>query len=559
MESQIGSLFDILLERTEQLIVNDSVGFADVIFKPNGNDYPLLKCLGIGGNSKMSYLMGNDFTSLEWLGLGRMMMLESLVPRDVTTNPFKKLKVIQIGTCEQLRNIFSFFIFEGLSNLQKIEVNYCNTMDEIVSVEIEDQNAIFESPLTTLHLEGLQKLTSFCTKPFIQQSPQTMIPFFDQRVSFPKLKYLSITRGDNLEMLWHNNGLIGSSFSQLVAIIIKGCNRLRCILPSNIVTALVCLDTLDIVGCELLERVFEIENPIFCDKKVVPLTFLRLRSLPNLKYVWSKDVNDVLAFPNLKNVDVTDCPKLRSIFPASFTKYFEQIESLTVDEQNEIFPVDEASELGQVVLFRSLRTFTMSCKLAMKESFWRISKFLQLESLTLIGSEDDKMITLPLKMTEVLYQRCANLKNLELRNLPKLMQVWNNINQMTTIKFFNLVDLEVYDCDGMINLFNLKNLVNLNSIKIFCCKGMTSIVAVEGEGEEEKSEIIIFIKLTEVYLRNLPTLASFYSGKCRLKFPLLKMLDIEECNEMETFSNGIDDKVSVLPAPDPKPFFTHKK
>ncbi|XP_038902434.1 uncharacterized protein LOC120089080 [Benincasa hispida] len=159
-------------------------------------------------------------------------------------------------------------------------------------------------------------------------------------------------------------------------------------------------------------------------------------------------------------------------------------------------------------------------------------------------------------------QRCANLKTLILRDLPKLTHVLKNIDQITTITFSNLVDLQVHGCHGMKILFSLsvaKNLVNLNSIEIFDCKEMKSIVI---EAAAEENSEIIFKKLTITRLHNLPKLASFYNGKCKLTFPLLETLEIEECNEMEIFSNGIisieEGKDSVLGAPYPKPFFTHK-
>lgn len=66
--------------------------------------------------------------------------------------------------------------------------------------------------------------------------------------------------------------------------------------------------------------------------------------------MFHKDVGDVLAFPNVKDVVVTNCPRLKSVFSsASITKYIKNIVCLEVDEQSEIFPVDEESKLGDQV------------------------------------------------------------------------------------------------------------------------------------------------------------------------------------------------------------------
>ncbi|KAE8652349.1 hypothetical protein Csa_021852 [Cucumis sativus] len=364
------------------------------------------KYLKILENSETPHLRGNDFTSLEWLVLKGMVMLESIVPRHSPTNPFNKLKVVEITRCKQLRNFFSLSIFKGLSNLREIKISECDMMEEIVSIEIEDQITICTSPLTSLHICHMNKLASFCsTKSSIQQ---TIVPFFDERrVSFPQLEDLSIFRANNLEMLWHKNG---TSFSKLQTVEISYCKKLRCVFPSNIVTSLVSLDTLEINCCGLLEMIFEIEKPkTSCDTKVVvPLRHLYLQVLPSLKYVWDKDGDDVVAFPNLKKVEVSRCPKLRSIFPPSFTKYMKEIEELIVEDEP-IFPVeDEASKLKEVALFQSLKTLKMSCKEAVDERFWVMSKFFKLKRLELVGCEDDdddddKMISLPMEMSEVLY------------------------------------------------------------------------------------------------------------------------------------------------------------
>ena len=184
MKSQIVSVnptkLSILLEGAEELvIVNDFKGFVNNIFKAIGNGYPLLKYLKILENSETPHLRGNDFTSLEWLVLKGMVMLESIVPRHSPTNPFNKLKVVEITRCKQLRNFFSLSIFKGLSNLREIKISECDMMEEIVSIEIEDQITICTSPLTSLHICHMNKLASFCsTKSSIQQ---TIVPFFDER------------------------------------------------------------------------------------------------------------------------------------------------------------------------------------------------------------------------------------------------------------------------------------------------------------------------------------------------------------------------------------------
>ncbi|XP_038902150.1 disease resistance protein At4g27190-like [Benincasa hispida] len=460
IESQIGSIdggLEILLQRSERLIVSDSMGnFVNGIFKPNGNGFPLLKYLWIideHSNSEMPHLIGSDFTSLKYLILYGMRRLENIVPKHITISPFKKLKTIAIQFCGQLRNLFSFSIFKGLSDLQEIEVINCGMMDEIIFMEIEDQPNICTTPLASLILENVDKLSSFCTKGLIQESPQSILPFFDQQVLFPELNDLSIIGSKNLETLWHkNNEPTTNSFCKLQSIRIEMCTKIRCMFPSNMVTSLVSLDTIEITSCASLKRIFEIEKESFGDTKVAwSLRELHLLNLPNLKHVWRKDVIEFMKFPSLKRVKIHGCTKLAHIWKENtkMTTSFDSLESIEVE-------------------------------------------------------------------------RCENLKYL----LP------------SSITFLNLNELHVKECNGMMNLFSstvAKNLVNLRSIEVSYCEGMSCIV----EAKEENDESVIFKKLGKLEFDCLPRLDSFYSGKCMLEFPSLESLVIKRCPKMKTFSLGV--------------------
>ena len=200
----------------------------------------------------------------------------------------------------------------------------------------------------------------------------------------------------------------------------------------------------------------------------------------------------------------------------------------------------------------------MSCKEVVDERFWVMSKFSKLKRLELVGCEDDddddddddKMISLPMEMSEVSY----SIEELTIRGCLQLVQVFGNdsyiqrcanlknMNQMTATTFSKLVDLQVHDCNGMINLFSpsvAKNLANLKSVEICNCREMTSIVAAKAEEEEENVEIV-FNNLTNMEFDNLERLEWFYSRKCRFEFPILDTLRIDKCYDMKIFSYGIN-------------------
>lgn len=198
-------------------------------------------------------------------------------------------------------------------------------------------------------------------------------------MSFPNLKVLSIQRGANFEILWHKNGLVANSFCKLQNIHLDNCNKLRYVFPSTMMTSLVSLKTLNIESCNLLERIFEIEKPTFQqndDTKIVPLTKLELFNLPNLKYVWDKDPDEFLIFPNLNEVDVDKCPQLRNLFPASFIKYLQQVRNLRAHDVAELFPEDTTSNLvsfPEVCMFIIIINYNLSIYATIYVCIWYLT------------------------------------------------------------------------------------------------------------------------------------------------------------------------------------------
>ncbi|XP_038890209.1 probable disease resistance protein At4g27220 [Benincasa hispida] len=569
-------VLEILLKQSENLCVEGSMMVTNIHFKPNnGNNYPYLRHLTLTKDSKLRHLIGNGcfayFPSLEFLSLEKMESLENIVHVQVSTNPFRKLRSIKVISCKRLRYLFSFSIFKGLVDLQKVFIYDCNMMDEIFFMDSEDSTI---------------KAECNC-------------------VAFPQLKDLTIIGANNLKTLWHKNGLAPNFFTKLQRISINGCNNLRYIFPSNVVVALVSLNTLVVESCYLLDGIFEMENTSNFkqkddddddDAQVIPLVEVNLKHLPNLKYVWNKDVGKFLKFPRLRDVIAINCPQLQTLFPASLIKHVHQLQNLVVLGIHKMFSEDETSKsMFHEILFPSLTGLSMDTK-AMTTNFWltQFSKsrsFPNLRNLSLMGSYDDEMTTLPLEMTQILYnikvlnvsfvsqlvqifsneeeisnpiQRCADLKKLTLSHLPNLKHVWKDNIQMTilfdnleaihveecgklkclvppsSITFSNLKYLSVDRCHELMNLlcFSIaKSLSKLEKLRISECQGMSSILA-KGEGEEGKDEIV-FSKLVELKVDDLPRLESFYFGKCTIKLPCLKKLIINKCPEVKLFSHGI--------------------
>ncbi|KAH1199671.1 putative disease resistance protein [Glycine max] len=123
---------------------------------------------------------------------------------------------------------------------------------------------------------------------------------------------------------------------------------------------------------------------------------------------------------------------------------------------------------------------------------------------------------------------------LNLRWCPRLEELVS-----CAVSFINLKELEVTCCDRMEYLLKCstaKSLLQLESLSISECESMKEIVKKE---EEDASDEIIFGRLRTIMLDSLPRLVRFYSGNATLHFTCLRVATIAECQNMETFSEGI--------------------
>ena len=154
----------------------------------------------------------------------------------------------------------------------------------------------------------------------------------------------------------------------------------------------------------------------------------------------------------------------------------------------------------------------------------------------------------------------APLKQLKLLFLYRLKHVWNEkcpsdtvIKNLETIKVSychklinlgpsfvsldNLTDLDVFSCDGLINLLSsstARTLVQLKRLSIKHCKKIEEIITKGEDGETE----IVFMKLERLELEDLSNCKSFCCHNYAFKFPSLTKVIIKNCLKLRTFCLG---------------------
>ena len=130
------------------------------------------------------------------------------------------------------------------------------------------------------------------------------------------------------------------------------------------------------------------------------------------------------------------------------------------------------------------------------------------------------------------------LKELYLRHLPKMKQIWNK-DPHGIFNFPNLQVASAWECESLQSLFPAsvaRCLMQLEDLRIVNC-GVEEIVS--REEIAEAAARFVFPKVTLLILRKLPKLKWYYRGVHTSKWPLLKQLEVIGCDQIEIFATKI--------------------
>ena len=137
------------------------------------------------------------------------------------------------------------------------------------------------------------------------------------------------------------------------------------IFPPNMLRRLQNLEELTMEDCNSVEEVFEVRGENvdeICDKGSTQLRHPTLNNLSKLKQVWTSDAKAILTFQNLREVEVSQCKTLKSLFPISVVKSLDQLESLHIDDcelMEEIVAFEEGLETTTEFVFPRITSVSL--------------------------------------------------------------------------------------------------------------------------------------------------------------------------------------------------------
>ncbi|GKV51725.1 hypothetical protein SLEP1_g58354 [Rubroshorea leprosula] len=165
---------------------------------------PDLKYIWSQGSA--SDLLAQNVESLKVLGCDNSISLSESTPS------FQNLTTLLVERCQGLRNLFSFATAQSLVQLQRITVENCHSLIEIVGGEGDGlylEDVIVFSKLKVLKLKCLTRLASFCSANFTFKFPlleEVMVAhqcanfetFCHGVVRTPSLQRIQLTQEDDV-------------------------------------------------------------------------------------------------------------------------------------------------------------------------------------------------------------------------------------------------------------------------------------------------------------------------------------------------------------------------
>ncbi|KAB2006680.1 hypothetical protein ERO13_D11G326000v2 [Gossypium hirsutum] len=488
----------------------------------------------------------------------------------------QNLTSLIIKGCANLKNVLSDSMAEYLQHLKCLEISDCKCIQEIISTDkmiqetFKSRTLIRFPGLNLLKLKGLQKLIGFCHedhtvefpvltvleiencpefKGFIHDSTKKDIPthgvLFNNKVAFPNLERITISRLRNAKRIWYNQ-LHTNSFSMLKELIVKECDVLLNIFPPFLLRVFQRLEKLIVTDCASLEQVFQLQvQELDIEETYVVHSQLRevnLVRLPKLKHVWAKYRKRSVSFGNLRYVIISECWSLKTLFPFSIAKDLQQLERLTIDrcglEEIVAKSVEESDEQDIFFAFNQLSFLKLWCLRYLTCFYQGIHRttWPALKQLTIFGCGRIKIF----RHEESQIRHSLFLVEKVIPQLEEVSFSHGDIAMISDGKFeadlfCNIKFLRIY-CDFGVSVFPisfLSRFCNLESLALSFCY-FKELATFKSDAFEDKDMIITTPKFKKLLLDGINNIRDLWKQDSLLDHicASLECLEVLQCGNL---------------------------
>ncbi|XP_022747136.1 probable disease resistance protein At4g27220 isoform X1 [Durio zibethinus] len=267
------------------------------------------------------------------------------------------------------------------------------------------------------------------------------------------------------------------------------------------------------------------------------LETLSLFKLNNLEAIYYGQLQ-AECFGQLRKIGARDCNMLKNLFSFALARklgHLEEIDvsncenftELIVEKREEEIGDDDILEFSQV---RSLTLENLPCFIGLFNSEKKLSSSQQGRVQSIDGNSTatslfDRKVMFP--CLKKLWLACITVEKL-----------WHDQLPVTPFSVENLTELTIQNCHNLKNLFTssmVESFVQLKSLLIGNCNEIEEVITMtEGLLEEERMRKMVFPKLDNLHLWNLPHLKRFCFGNPN-EFLSLRERRIVECPVLNTF------------------------
>ncbi|KAJ6966884.1 disease resistance protein [Populus alba x Populus x berolinensis] len=264
---------------------------------------------------------------------------------DLQSVCFPNLCRLEIRGCNKLKSLFPIAMASGLKKLQILEVRESSQLlgvfgqgDHASPVNVEKEMVLPD--LQELLLIQLPSISCFslgcydflfphleklevhgCPKLTIESATTSNDSMSAQSKAFMNLKEISIENLEGVQDLMMQVGSLGLVPCNLTTLKVKECERLTHVFTNSMIASLVQLKVLVISNCDELEQIIAKDNDDENDQ------------------IFSRSDLQSSCFPNLYQLQIRGCNKLKCLFPLAMASGLKKLYLLKVSESSQLLGV----------------------------------------------------------------------------------------------------------------------------------------------------------------------------------------------------------------------------
>ncbi|XP_027345190.1 probable disease resistance protein At4g27220 [Abrus precatorius] len=464
------------------------------------------------------------------------------------------LKCLNIIACPKLASLFPMSVAQNLLKLEEMKLSRCDILEHMIREEenginiaqeilpipdndnsclgqleeLQPHNSQFQIQnlfhlLRKLELENLPCFLKICEKNCYPHSPSTKKQRLKPRTSGVNEKLMS---GD----------------VSTLQISVLGFQHLQ---------------SLKVVKCEKVKHLFSMD---VLHIRLPHLTFLYIRECEELEEIildngeTQNTYNVEGCFPNLRELKVSKCNKLKRLFSSTFARMLPQLQRLRITDATQLEEVfsHKAKNNKEKFVLPNLWEITLvnlpvlvdicqgmklhAVKLTRIEieacpKFTTISEYLQ----TGVQGCDEAMSDQVLDFQNKSF--ISSVEVLYLTNLSNLIFLWKG---PSLINFHRLQHLTVDKCSKLKSVFSvdvIRSFPQLKALRVYYCEELEEIIPNE---EEKERQHICFPKLQGLTIFGCNKLKCVFPVSMMRDMPKLSYMYIRNCSAVEHVYGSVD-------------------